>query len=111
MNKLEQELIALGSALDVPAPPDLLTAIRGRLAPRPRRLGRLRPVHSRRQLALAITLAALLAGTAAAVPPVRHAVERLFGLNGAAVERVPRLPPLPKNTRGNLDLGRRIAIA
>jgi hypothetical protein len=111
MNKLEQELIALGNALDVPAAPDLLTAIRGRLSPRPRRLPGLRPALSRRQLALAITVAALLAGTAAAVPPVRHAIERVFGLNGATVERVPRLPPLPKNARRNLDLGRRIAVA
>src|SRR5262249_47163258 len=50
-------------------------------------------------------------GTAAAVPPVRHAVEQLLELRGAAVERVPRLPPLPASAGGTLNLGRRIAVA
>jgi hypothetical protein len=111
MNELELRLLDLGSALEVPATPDLMAAVNERLEPRPsagRRLPRLRP---RRPLAVAIVVGGLLVGTAAAVPPVRHAIERVFGLNGAVVERVRRLPPVPKGAGQHLHLGRRIPIA
>jgi hypothetical protein len=54
---------------------------------------------------------ALAAGTAAAVPPIRHAIERVFGLNGAVVKRVPHLPPAPKRPDGTLHLGHRVPVA
>jgi hypothetical protein len=111
MNALERQLVDLGNALDVPATPDLVSAVRGRLVPRQRRLRWLPRLGPRRPVAIGIALAVLLAaGTAAAVPPVRHAVERVFGLDGAVVERVPQLPPLP-NGGGPLNLGRRIPLA
>jgi hypothetical protein len=110
MNNLERQLVDLGAALDVPATPDLLSAVHGQLAPRAGggRTLRLRP---RRPLAVGLALGVLLAGTAAAVPPLRHAIERVFGLHGAVVERVPRLPPLPRHAVRKLDLGRPIPVA
>jgi hypothetical protein len=111
MTELEQQLLDLGTTLEVPATPDLMAAVRERLAPRPHGRHRLTRLRLRRPLAVAIAAGALLAGTAAAVPPVRHAIERVLGLNGVVVERVPHLPPV-KNTVGEkLSLGRRIPVA
>jgi hypothetical protein len=108
VNELEQQLTDLGSALEIPDAPDLVAAVRERLPSRPRRARR-RPLRVRRRsVALGIALAVLLAGTAAAIPSVRHAVERVFGINGAVVERV---PTLPKAAGGTLHLGRRIPLA
>jgi hypothetical protein len=110
MNTLEQQLVDLGVALDVPATPDLMSGVSGRLAPRRaarRRLG----LAPRRSFVIAIAAVALLAGTAAAVPPLRHAIERVFGLNGVVVERVTKLPPLPKAPVHRLHVGRRIPVA
>lgn len=111
MSTLEQQLVALGNALDVPATPDLMSAVRERLGPRQRRRRWLLGRSRRRPVTLAIALAALVAGTAGAVPPLRHAVERVFGLDGAVVERVQRLPPLPNGGGEALNLGRRIPVA
>ena len=109
MNELEQQLIDLGSALEVPDAPDLVAAVRDRLPSRPARRAR-RPAlrMRRRSVVLGIALAVLLAGTAAAIPSVRHAVERVFGINGAVVERV---PALPATSGGTLHLGRRIPVS
>ena len=109
MNELEQQLTDLGSALEIPDAPDLVAAVRERLPSRPARRARRRPLRVRRRsVALGIALAVLLAGTAAAIPSVRHAVERVFGINGAVVERV---PTLPKAAGGTLHLGRRIPVS
>ena len=109
MSELEQQLTDLGSALEIPDAPDLVAAVRERLPSRPARRARRRPLRVRRRsLALGIALAVLLAGTAAAIPSVRHAVERVFGINGAVVERV---PTLPKAATGTLHLGRRIPVS
>jgi hypothetical protein len=110
MIELERQLVDLGTALDVPPTPDLLALVRGRLAPRQAPRRRLKGLRPRRPLALGVALAVLLAGTAAAVSPLRHEIERVFGLDGAVVERVRQLPPLPIKT-GTLDLGRRIPVA
>jgi hypothetical protein len=59
---------------------------------------------ARRSLALALAALALFAAAAAAVPAVRDAVGDILGLDGATVERVPRLPASP----GGIDLGRRV---
>ena len=109
MNELEQQLTDLGSVLEIPGTPDLVAAVRERLPSRPARRGRRRRLRVRRRsVALGIALAVLLAGTAAAIPSVRHAVERVFGINGAVVERV---PTLPKAAGGTLHLGRRIPVS
>ena len=112
MNELEQQLIDLGSALEIPEAPDLVAAVRDRLPSRPaRRLHRPTLRLRRRSVVLGIALAVLLAGTAAAIPPVRHAIERVFGINGAVVERVPKLPALPNTVGATLHLGRRIPVS
>jgi hypothetical protein len=112
VNELEQQLIDLGSALEIPEAPDLVAAVRDRLSSRPaRRIRRPTLGVRRRSVVLGIALAVLLAGTAAAIPPVRHAIERVFGINGAVVERVPKLPPLPKTAGAALHLGRPIPVS
>lgn len=113
MNELEQQLIDLGSALEIPAPPDLVGAVRDRLPNRPARRRIRWPTGGvrRRSIALGIAVAVLLVGTAAAIPPVRRAIERVFGINGAVVERVPKLPPLPNTAGRTLNLGRPIPVS
>ena len=113
MNELEQRLVDLGSALEIPAAPDLVAAVRDRLPSRAARRRLRWPALRvrRRSLALGIALAVLLAGTAVAITPVRHAIERVFGIRGAVVERVPKLSPLPNGTQGKLNLGRPIPLS
>jgi hypothetical protein len=112
VNELEQQLIELGSALEIPETPDLMAAVRDRLPSRPVRRRHWRGFRVRRRsVMLGIALAVLLAGTAAAIPPVRHAIERVFGIHGAVVERVPKLPPLPRTAGTTLHLGRRIPVS
>jgi hypothetical protein len=101
---LEQRLVALGAALELPPAPDVAPAVLARLPARPRRR---RP--ARRTLAVALAATLLLAGGAMAVPPTRHAILRILGLRGVRIERVPRLPPLPAST--GLGLGQRIPLA
>jgi hypothetical protein len=100
--ELEQRLIALGTALDVPPAPDVVPRVLAELPPRraPRR-------SPRRSLAIALVAALLLAGGAMAAPPTRHVILRILGLRGVRIERVPHLPSPPVRTRG-LGLGRRI---
>lgn len=112
MNELERQLIELGSALEIPDAPDLVAAVRDRLPSRSARRLRWPTLRvQRRTILLGIALAVLLVGTAAAISPVRHAIERVFGINGAVVERVPQLPPLPKTAGARLHLGRPIPVA
>lgn len=93
--ELEQRLLALGTALDVPPAPDTVPAVLAGLPARRRRLGR----PARRMLAVALATMLLLVGAAMAVPPSRHAILRVIGLRGVSIERVPRLPPLPPGAR------------
>jgi hypothetical protein len=72
-----------------------------RIGARPRRRG------ARRTLLVTAALVLLLAAAAGAVQPVRDAVRDLLGIEGATVERVPRLPATP----GGLDLGRPVPDA
>jgi hypothetical protein len=109
MSDLEQRLTALGEMLEVPATPDLVAGVRARMTTVER--GSRRP--PRRTVALAaLAFAVLLAGTALAVTPVRHAIEDVFDLRGAArVQRVPRLRPLPPGAARSRGLGERIPLA
>jgi hypothetical protein len=111
MSTIEQQLTELGAALDVPATPDLMSGVSGRLERRRSSRRQLPRLTQRRPIAIAIVLALLLVGTAAAVPALRHAVERVFGLDGVVVQRVPRLPPVPKQHGNALVFGRRIPVA
>lgn len=103
-DQLEQRLLALGAALDVPQAPNLAATMTGRLPQRRRR--RARP--ARRTLALAFGTVLLLAGTAMALPPTRDAILNVLGLRGVRIERVNSLPP-SAGTR--LGLGTRIPLA
>jgi hypothetical protein len=114
MSELEQRLVALGMALDVPPAPDTVPAVLAGLPARRRRrrawsarpqgaaVRRRRPT---RVLALALAALLLLAGAAMAVPASRDAILRAIGLRGVSIERVPRLPPIPSGERTGLSLG------
>lgn len=103
--ELEQRLLALGTALDVPPAPDLVPAVLTGLPARRRRPRR----PTGRVLAVAFATLLLLAGAAMAVPTSRDAILRAIGLRGVSIERVPRLPPIPPGAR--LGLGRPISLA
>ncbi len=89
MAELERELRALGATVELPPEPDLVTAVRARLAEpgRPRRFA-WRPV------AIAVAALAVALGIAFAVPPARSAILRFLGLQGVSVVRVEKLPPV-----------------
>jgi hypothetical protein len=83
MTELEQALVALGRELDFPPEPNLLPAVRARLA-RGRRWSR--------PLAVAVALGLVAFGIAMAVPEARSAILRFFHIGAATVERVETLP-------------------
>jgi len=85
MPELERDLRDLGRFLAFPPEPDLVPAVRQRLAepPRPRR----------RVLVLAFAALAVAVAVAFAVPPARTAILRFFHIGGETVERVNVLPP------------------
>ncbi|HET6865945.1 MAG TPA: hypothetical protein VFH80_08485 [Solirubrobacteraceae bacterium] len=107
--ELEQRLLALGVALDVPPAPDTVPAVLAGLPARRRRPGR----PAGRVLAVAFAAMLLLVGVAMAVPPSRDAILRVIGLRGVSIERVPRLPSIPAGARtgDRLGLGRPISLA
>jgi hypothetical protein len=107
MTELEQRLIALGAALEMPPAPDLAPAVLARLPAR-RRWRRRRP--ARRTLAIALAATLLVAGGAMAAPPTRHFILRILGLRGVQIERVPRLSPPPASGSPTLGLGHRIPL-
>jgi hypothetical protein len=94
VTELEQALTRLRHEVDYPPTPALAAPVRARLEePAPRRRRLLPAAGFRRALAVAlIGLLVLAGGVFAAVPSVRDAVLELFGLQGATVERVERLP-------------------
>jgi hypothetical protein len=84
MRDLERELHELGTAIAVPATPDIAGEVRTRLTVA--RVGR-----RRRRLVLALALlAAVLVGLAAS--PARTAILRFFGVGAVGIELVDRLP-------------------
>jgi hypothetical protein len=107
-DKLERRLLALGTALDVPAAPDVVPAVLAGLPALPRR--RRRPAG--RVLAVSFAAMLLLVGAAMAVPPSRDAILRVIELRGVSIERVPRLPAIPAGARtgARLGLGRPISL-
>jgi hypothetical protein len=119
VTELEQQLVALGAALDVPPAPDVVPGVLARLParagpssrqPRVSRLRRVtRPPRVSRPLAVVLAAVLLLAGGAMAVPATRHAILRVLGLRGVQIERVGHLPPSPAGAR--LGLGERVPLA
>lgn len=105
MRGLEQELVALGRALEVPDAPDLVPAVCGRLGTR-----RVRPDRRRLVLALALlALAALLASLA--IPDARSALLRFLQIGGARIELVDELPVVsPSSAELELTLGQRVSL-
>ncbi|MBD0339271.1 MAG: hypothetical protein ICV67_08310 [Thermoleophilia bacterium] len=108
MAELERDLRALGALLEYPPEPDLVPAVRARLAQRERRW--------RRPLVLALAAVVLALAVAFAVPPARSAILRFFHLGGITVERVEKLPPVSRRSpvaglRGpmSLEQARRLA--
>ena len=101
MPELELALAEIGRELDIPETPDLAPRVRQRLAAgsRPRR----RLVPARRGLVLAFVTLAVAVTAAMAVPQSRAAILEFFGLRGVEIQRVEKLPPVPRQT--TLDLG------
>ena len=105
MSELERRLRELGRELDFPETPALAPAVTTRL-----RETRPRGVFLRRRLlVVALALVAVAIAAVLAVPPARTALLELFGLRGATIERVERLPAV--RPPGDLDLGTRVSLA
>ena len=103
MAELERELRALGPALEFPPGPDLVPAVRARLAGPERR----RP-FAWRSVMIAIVALVLALGIAFAVPPARSAILRFLGLRGVRIELVEKLPEVRPS--GRLHLGDRLSL-
>ena len=86
MSSLEIRLQGLGHELELPAEPDLATAVLDRLEGR-------RPFPWRRAAVLAFALVAIAVATAFAVPQARSAILRFFHIGGETIVRVETLPP------------------
>jgi hypothetical protein len=104
--ELEQRLLALGTALDVPPAPDAVPAVLAGLPARRRR--RSRP--ARRVLLVTVAATLVLVGAAMAVPPSRDAILRVIGLRGVSIERVPRLPPTPPPSAPGTRTGKTLGL-
>ena len=111
MPDLERQLRELGNALELPAAPDLVDAVRSRIGEErePR-------VRMRRSLVLAIAALGLALAAAMAVPQARTAILEFLHIRGASVERVPTLPSastagtLPAIPNAGLNLGPRVSL-
>lgn len=105
MRELDQELVTLGRALDVPEAPDLVPAVLGGIDTRRLRSGRRRLV-----LALAVLALAALAATLA-IPDARSALLRFLQIGGARIELVDELPVVsPSPAELELMLGQRVSL-
>jgi hypothetical protein len=90
MAELERDLRSLAAHVDLPAERDLWPGVQARLVARRRR-------PWARVLVVALVAAAVAIGIAFAVPPARSAILRFFGLEGVAIVRVEKLPPVRAN--------------
>ena len=104
MSELEQRLVALGRALDVPETPNLAPAVLARIDARPARRTR-RIVLAFAVLAVAALLAAL------AIPDARSALARFLQIGGDRIQLVERLPKVPMTQPElELTLGERVSL-
>jgi hypothetical protein len=106
MPELELALTQVGREIDFPETPDLAPRVRQRLAAGSRPRQRLMP--ARRGLVLAFATLAVAVGAAMAVPQSRAAILEFFGLRGVEIQRVEKLPPVPRQT--TLDLGDEVTL-
>ena len=105
MRELEQELVALGRALDVPGSPDLASRVLAGIGTRPAASARRRLVVALAVLALAALLATL------AIPDARSALLRFLQIGGARIELVDELPVVaPTPPELELTLGQRVSL-
>ena len=111
MPDLERQLRELGNALELPAAPDLVDAVRSRIGKE--REPRLR---TRRWLVVAIAALGLTLAAAMAVPQARTAILEFLHIRGASVEKVPTLPSastagtLPAVPNAGLNLGEPVSL-
>jgi hypothetical protein len=112
-DRLERSLRDLGATLDYPPTPDFASTIAAELRTREvrHRPSPVPPRRLRRTLVLAaLTLLVTAASVLAASPGTRDAVLEFFGLRGATVEEVPRLPEVPGGDREPRALGGRMSL-
>jgi hypothetical protein len=108
MSELEHALVQLGQQLEVPPVPDLVPAVRARLAEAsaPRAW-----VSRRRGLAIALAVLAVAIGAVMAVPGTRAAILEFFHLRGVTIQRVEELPTVPLQPDFNaLFLGEKVSL-
>jgi hypothetical protein len=94
MAELERDLRELGRLVAFPPEPDLVPAVRARLAGPPAR----RRLPSRRVLVLAFAVLVVGVGAAFAVAPARTAILRFFHIGGETIERVETVPNAPRRS-------------
>ena len=108
MRDIEQQLIALGRALDVPVPPD----VAGRVSAA---IGTRRPDSRRRRLVVALAVFAVAALLATlAIPDARSALLRFLQIGSERIELVdelPAIPPSPPELDLGSALGERVSLA
>jgi hypothetical protein len=104
MPELERHLRELGNALELPAAPDLVDAVRARIGEE--REPRLR---MRRSLVLAIAALGLALAAAMAVPQARTAILEFLHIRGASVEKVQTLPSVSV-PNASLNLGEPVSL-
>jgi hypothetical protein len=108
MPELERELRLLGAEIAWPPEPQLAARVRARVTARERE--ERAPFLSgwRRPAAIALAVLVVAVAAAMAVPQARTAILRWFGLSGARIVRVEKLPALPPQAR--LDLGDHVTL-
>jgi hypothetical protein len=103
VTELEHALVELGRELELPVAPDLVPAVRARLAPRRRRAPR------RLALAVAFVLLAVTAATLA-VPAARSALFRVLHIGGEEIQLVDDLPEVEAQPDLGYVLGQRVSL-
>jgi hypothetical protein len=105
MSELEHALVALGRELDIPATPDIASAVERQLTPRRRQwLGR--PAA----LAIAFAIVAALAATLA-IPDARSALFRVLHIGGEEIQFLDELPQVDSDVGLPYRLGRHVSLA
>jgi hypothetical protein len=115
MTELEHALVALGRELEVPATPDLASAVMRQLAPRRRHwltrhwLTRQWPTRPA-AVAIAFVIIAALAATLA-IPDARSALFRVLHIGGEEIQFVDELPQVESDAGLPYRLGRNVSLA
>jgi hypothetical protein len=110
MTELEHALVALGRELEVPATPDLASAVMRQLAPRRRQWFARQWFTRPAALAIAFVLIAALAATLA-IPDARSALFRVLHIGGEEIRFVDELPRVETDPGLPYRLGRHVSLA